>query len=280
VLSDDEVALLCKGMSFCPTPSSNFHELNEDLYRVTRSLRLKYHFHGESFEDPSIVKPPSTYCPRPHENRELESIINRIEHLNVSCRKPMDNMNNLRPALKSLTSKTNQHEIVIKSADKGDVTVVMSVDYYVDMCMRELSNTEYYTILGDDDPTPLLQEAVVSFAERYQSMLTPKEFDFLTKRKYSMANFYMLPKLHKSPVLNEIMGTSEYLFMRDFHHTIDGRPIVGGPSYYTSGLSQMVDIILQPIVKMIPHLLRDSFDLLERLDGMEVQDNVSVPEFL
>ena len=157
VLTDDEVALLCKGMSFCPTPSANFNELNEDLFKFTRSLSLKYHFHGDSFEDPSIVKLPSTYCPRPHENRELKSIINRIEHLNVFYVKPIDNITKLRPSLKSLINKTNQLEIVIKSADKGDLIVVMSVDYYVGMCMRELSNIEYYTILGSDDPRCLMK---------------------------------------------------------------------------------------------------------------------------
>ena len=274
VLTNKEVSLLCKGMSFCPTPKPNLYEFSEDLFKFTRLLRLKYHFHGESFEDSSIVKLPSTYCPPVYENRELEEVIDSIKYLQTSTIKPTDNIKNLRVALESVTDKVTKNEIIVKSADKGDVTVIMSTEYYVDMCMRELSNTEYYTIVGESDPTPTIMEAVSSFALRYKSMLTPKEYEFLTKRKYSMANFYMLPKLHKSSFLNDIMGSSEYIHLKDFNHTIDGRPIVGGPSFYTSGMSQMIDIILQPLVKMIPYILKDSFDLLERYKDNRVQDNV------
>ena len=84
---------------------------------------------------------------------------------------------------------------------------------------------------------------------------------YLTECKYDMAEFYILPKLHKSQYLSSILGHEQYIHLKDFCHNIDGRPIVGGPSFYTSGLSEMIDIILRPIVKMIPHIIRDSFDL-------------------
>ena len=68
------------------------------------------------------------------------------------------------------------------------------------------------------------------------------------------------------------MGNSEYIHITDFDQTIEGRPIVGGPCFYTSGLSQMIDIILKPIIKFIPHILEDSFDLQERIDK-DIPDN-------
>ena len=80
----------------------------------------------------------------------------------------------------------------------------------------------------------------------------------------------MLPKLHKSEFLNSTLGGSEYLHLTDFDQKIEGRPIVGGPCYFTSGLSEMVDIILKPIVLLLPQILRDSFDLLERTDSTVV----------
>ena len=46
--------------------------------------------------------------------------------------------------------------------------------------------------------------------------------------------------------------------------TIEGRPIVGGPVYFTSGISEMIDLILKPIIAHIPHILRDSFDFIDR----------------
>ena len=82
-----------------------------------------------------------------------------------------------------------------------------------------------------------------------------------------MANFYMMPKLHKSKYLQNILGRgAEYIHLTDFNGIIEGRPIVGGPCYFTSGLSEMLDIILKPIVLQIPHIVRDSFDLINRCE--------------
>ena len=54
---------------------------------------------------------------------------------------------------------------------------------------------------------------------------------------------------------------------------LEGRPIVGGPSFFTSGLSEMIDIILKHILAFIPHILKDSFDLIRRIDSEEISDN-------
>ena len=218
---------------------------------------------------------PSTFCPPAKQNAELEGIINTMKHINVHTRKVKnDNIKDLRNALASLIKKTN-NKIIIKPADKGDIIVIMSPHFYLDMCMKELSNTEYYEIVGGSDPTPLIKEAITMFATRYRDVLTPNEFSYITERRYSMAKFYMLPKLHKSEYLNSILGREQYIHLKDFSQQIDGRPIVGGPSFYTSGLSEMIDIILQPLVKLIPHIVRNSFDLLERINT-ETLDDVSL----
>ena len=47
---------------------------------------------------------------------------------------------------------------------------------------------------------------------------------------------------------------------------IEGRPTVAGTVYYTSGISQMLHLILEPCHSVIPHILKNYFDFLERLD--------------
>ena len=69
-----------------------------------------------------------------------------------------------------------------------------------------------------------------------------------------------------------IISKESYVHLRDFHHKIDAFPIVGGPSFYTCGLFEMIDIILQPIT-LIFCILRDSLNLLERI-SKTIQDNV------
>ena len=141
----------------------------------------------------------------------------------------------------------------------------MSRNFYLDMCMHELSKTEFYRIHQGRDPSTKILAIVKRFAEKHKKTLTAKEFDFLTKKNYRMAYFYSMPKLHKSNEINSVMNSgAEYLHLSDFTGFVEGRPIVGGPCFYTSGISEMIDIILKPIVSLIPHILRDSFDLISR----------------
>ena len=98
--------------------------------------------------------------------------------------------------------------------------------------------------------------------------MTHKEITYLTKRKHKTAYFYMLPKLHKSEYINTILSQNEaeYIHIPDFSEPIDGRPIVGGPAYQTSGLSEMIDILLTPVIKYVGYLLKDSFHFLEKIE--------------
>ena len=59
-----------------------------------------------------------------------------------------------------------------QNRDKGDVSVVMSTDYYVQMCMNELDKGEFYEIIGDVNPT---MDPVTTFVSVYKSMLTPND---------------------------------------------------------------------------------------------------------
>ena len=85
----------------------------------------------------------------------------------------------------------------------------------------------------------------------------------------------MNPKLHKSEELNEIIENqnSEYLNITG-NLKIEGRPIVAGPGYYTSGISKMLHLILDPSLSFIPHILKDDF--LERLDTTCTEDTLLI----
>ena len=77
----------------------------------------------------------------------------------------------------------------------------------------------------------------------------------------------MLPKLHKSKELNNIIlaKNNEYINV-DKILTIEGRPIVAGPCYHTSVVSQILHVIMEPTLSFIKHILKDSFDFIDRID--------------
>ena len=86
---------------------------------------------------------------------------------------------------------------------------------------------------------------------------------------------YINPKLHKSKELNKIIANqnSEYINITQNLQT-EGGPIVAGPVYYTSGISQMLHLILEPSLSFISHILEDSFDFLECLDTTCTEDTL------
>ena len=57
-----------------PTPKSNIPELEADFFDFIRKIRLTYHFRNSIYHDESIVKPTSTFAPKPNKSQELENI--------------------------------------------------------------------------------------------------------------------------------------------------------------------------------------------------------------
>ena len=45
----------------------------------------------------------------------------------------------------------------------------------------------------------------MQFADKYKPMLAIKKYNYLTKRKHKISNRYMLPILHKSKRISEII---------------------------------------------------------------------------
>ena len=136
------------------------------------------------------------------------------------------------------------------------------------MCYRHLSDTIFYNNLDNNDPSTTFQDRVHKFAEKYKSVLTNNEYDFLTKRCQKISNFYMLPKLHKTKEIKEIIEKkpSEYI-QTDEDILTEGRPIVAGPVFHTSGISKILHYIIETALSLIPHIVKDSFDVTKRLEN-------------
>ena len=89
---------------------------------------------------------PWLFTPPPNEHQELENICKQIEDAPVNIRKSKDNLMNLREGLKLLLEKINTNKIIIKTADKGSIIVVMT-PRIIERCAIDIFQIESFIII-------------------------------------------------------------------------------------------------------------------------------------
>ena len=94
----------------------------------------------------------------------------------------------LGKGIELLLEKVDTNKIIIKPADEGSMTVVMTPKDYWNMYYRHLSDTIFYNYLDNNDPPTIVQNRVDKFAEKYKLILTNNEYDFLTKRCHKICS--------------------------------------------------------------------------------------------
>ena len=78
------------------------------------------------------------YTPKPKENADLENICKELEHTKISVFKTKGNQHILRKGLDSLISKIENKVIIIKTADKGSIIIIILPNCYWNMCQSHL----------------------------------------------------------------------------------------------------------------------------------------------
>ncbi|XP_077137802.1 uncharacterized protein LOC143803929 [Ranitomeya variabilis] len=96
----------------------------------------------------------------------------------------------------------------------------------------------------------ILQKAVDS------SIISKKQMEYLTIEYPTIATFYALPKVHKNVVCPP------------------GRPIVAGNNGFSEPICKLIDFVLHPLVETLPSYLKDTNDVLRKMDGIQLEDNM------
>lgn len=123
------------------------------------------------------------------------------------------------------------------------------------MCNDLLSNVTCYETLSRD-PTELYQNKLKLILQEAKSnkLISSNEFDFLYPLHPRVATFYSLSELHK--------GTSP----------LKGRPIISGVDSLTQNSVVYFNRILRPFVQALHSYTRDTTDLIQRLNGVTIDD--------
>ena len=136
-----------------------------------------------------------------------------------------------KAALKELK---NNHDIIIKPADKGSAVVLMNRDDYIKEGHRQLSDTQFYRKMNRNmthEHNEQIKAFVDVMADRGE--LHPQTTNYLKNDSPRTAILYLLPKIHKNK------------------NPPPGRPIISANECPTERISQFVDFFLQPHLSKI-----------------------------
>ncbi len=255
-LTDRQARIIGMGLKFRPTlkpPSSA--DFETQIQGFCRCVRLHYKFLEEP-DDPDFnprLYVKSDWDP-PQEDSALE------EQLFCIRKDLRQNIRTLKPHWRNNFSSADREElnlirantsIRVLGADKNLGPTIVATDWVRTETLRQLNDRQSYSIVSIEE-WGLKHRHVIKTREKlmriYHQFITPNAKKFL--RSYDRfsfpAKFYIIPKIHKTPVV--------------------GRPIAASHSYITRPLSIFVDEFVKPCIHM-PTVLRDSGELVQLLES-------------
>ncbi|CAJ0952335.1 unnamed protein product [Ranitomeya imitator] len=176
--------------------------------------------------------------------------------MKLSENKRRGRFNLSRSEMACLCKLEKDHSITIKPSDKGGNVVIMNTADYRTMCLSLLNRKDEYRVLSHNPMGSFLSELSAIVEGACVDGVVEKEEEYLVPKNPVIPTFYCLPKIHK--------GTTP----------LKGRPIVSGNNSLTERLGIYVDKILKPFVHALNSYVRDTTDLLGKLDGVYLEDDM------
>ena len=286
-LNKDQISVLSRGLSFCPTPGEpDMGLLFLDLERFFRTLRLKVFWDdqndlnqtdpsnlthnalsasslsspettsnsdidsNEPFDHPKF-KVKSTFDPR-HLNQGALAVYQKTVKREIQ-QKPVKipyHKNLSRKEYDAIKQLASDRTITIKSADKGSCIVIQNTTDYISIGHKQLSDTKFYT-KESRDFTHDFNIKVHNLIDELENKgsISFEVANYLKINKPKTPQFYMLPKIHKGII------------------PPPGRPILSANDSPTERISAFVDHFLQPFVPLIPSYIKDTTDFVTKIEA-------------
>ena len=264
-LSDTEIDVLNRGLTFVPTPQITQNEIVESVKEFTRKLKIHNYFYlrpNIKNQNKPEFSGKSTWTPN-DKNIDVD-ILNLIKKINddiknVTVQKEKSNLSHLE--LKTLRKLKQNKDIVIKKADKGSSVVIMDKIEYINEGNRQLGNPKHYRQINSPLYLDTAKKITKILQELHQSQaITNKQFKYLappdTPRQ---RRFYMLPKIHKDKTSwpNERMPP--------------GRPIVSDCNSESERIASFIDSFIKTRASNHPSYIKNTYDFLDKISDIQLK---------
>ena len=277
------VSLLNRGLTFCPSePEPNFGDnmkgldkffrqlrrtvffsnppdwyQNTDASNINVSLNLSTDSSDTSLDDCSPFSDskfthPSDFDPKVDNTGTLDTFCRTVKNDVYKHDPPPFRFHNLSPEERSaLKEITNNPEIIVKPADKGNCVVLQDITDYITEAKRQLDDVRFYRPMSHDLTDKHNQEVGDLIQELLdRNVISDEVAQFLHIDKPRTACIYFLPKIHKPT------------------RPPPGRPIVSANAHPTENISGLVDHHLRPYVSSLKSYVKDTTDFIQKIEAL------------
>ncbi|CAJ0948237.1 unnamed protein product [Ranitomeya imitator] len=278
VLSDVEVKVLSKGLSFCPSNNPDWFGMEGDLQGYFWRLRLSSYFSDKAdslnADGGNVTKGftlrevglynKSNFQP-PNRNHFVESYIELVQRdiekmKNIFRPVTAQNLTSIeRKTLNALAEKTL---ITIKPADKSGAVVVMDSSKYRAEILRQLDDGLLYEKLSCNPTLCFQRELQLVVSDSLpMGLIDHKLSEYLIVEGPVSPVLYVLPKIHKD-LTNP-----------------PGRLIVTGRGSLLNKTAIFLDRVLRPYATSAMSYIRDTNYFLEKIDDLTVYETTILASF-
>ena len=270
-LPEGAISVAALGPKFVPVTASDPEQTKIDILNFSRTLLLRAKFYGSDYKDDSLITPVSNYIPKSTKFESLKSIITELEIFanEVSHLEKIHVNDNLTSSQREgLNFLKNHNDLLYFKADKGSGVVFLDPEHYVNLVMDKLNSPNFEKLVRNIDYFTMVK--LNSLVRRYSTMLTPNEKRAITGFDYKSTNIYAMPKIHKSQLIKEAIKTSNGVCLNlQRPSDLSVRVIFGGPKNVTTGIANLVDVLLKPFVALVNARVRDAVDFVNKIPRFE-----------
>ena len=263
VLSEDQTKLLRKGPSFCPAPRDiNWQEVHDDLEAFEARLRTAVFFMEKDAEEPASNvhsqdhlppipgkkgwKPPISKFP------ELELFLSNVRKDILNPRYIRNSQDNLSKGERSALRELKNSDVTIRIQDKGSRFALINSNEYNNKMLGQLNNPLHYKVLESDPTTEhlgLVEQWCSKWLQRRE--ISPQMASWIVNRKAKPGVTFGNIKTHKKDnplrLITSCCGTA------------------------IENLSAFTEFYLQPLARKQPSFIKDTTDLLNRIQKLNEQ---------
>ena len=121
-----------------------------------------------------------------------------------------------------------------------------------------------------------VMKGIAKIIEKYKDNLTKKEKEYLTSFSYNTSNFYGLPKIRKSNLIQNAIKEQEKEYVHIGSSDLKLRSIVACSVCPTRPLSNLINILLKPFLLHVKSYVKKNLDFFSKCSRENYEDTLIV----